>query len=110
MTELTSRHCVPCEGGTPPLHPQQVDLLLQKVPGWQVVDGKLTRDVKVKNFKAALELVNEIGALAEEEGHHPDICIHSWNHVRLELYTHAIGGLSDNDFILAAKINQLLPS
>jgi pterin-4a-carbinolamine dehydratase len=82
--------------------------MTQDVPGWSVVEGKLTRDVKLANFQEALGLVNQIGALAEQEGHHPDIAIHSWNHVRIELYTHSIKGLSDNDFILAAKINHLL--
>ena len=106
MTELAQRRCVPCEVGTPPLHPEQVEGMLQQVPGWGIEDGKLTRDVKVETFKEALVLVNKIGDLAEQENHHPDICIHSWNRVKIELYTHSIKGLSDNDFILAAKINQ----
>jgi 4a-hydroxytetrahydrobiopterin dehydratase len=80
--------------------------MLHQVPGWGIGDGKLTRDVKVKNFKEALALVNNIGDLAEQENHHPDICIHSWSRVKIELYTHSINGLSDNDFILAAKINR----
>ena len=83
--------------------------MMQQVPGWSTPEGKLTRDIKLKDFKEALALVNRIGDLAEQEGHHPDITIHSWNHVRIELYTHSIKGLSENDFILAAKINQLLP-
>lgn len=106
MTELTQKRCVPCEGGTAPLGTGDVQQMLAQVPGWSVEGGKLTRDLKVKNFPQALDLVNRIGALAEREGHHPDLCIHGWNHVKIELYTHAIGGLSENDFILAAKINQ----
>lgn len=104
--DLAQRRCVPCSGETPPLGAEQVEELLQQVPGWELAEGRLTRDIKVKNFKAALALVNAIGELAERENHHPDICVHSWNHVRLALYTHSIGGLSENDFILAAKINQ----
>jgi 4a-hydroxytetrahydrobiopterin dehydratase len=105
MTELAQRRCVPCEQGTPPLHEDEIESMLLQVPNWSVENGKLARDVKVRNFKEALALVNRIGEIAEAENHHPDICIHSWNHVRIELYTHSIGGLSDNDFILAAKID-----
>lgn len=109
MTALAERRCAPCRGDTPPLGAEEVQAMTQEVPGWEVVEGKLTRDVKLANFQEALALVNRIGDLAEQEGHHPDITIHSWNHVRVELYTHSIKGLSENDFILAAKINQVLP-
>jgi 4a-hydroxytetrahydrobiopterin dehydratase len=109
MTTLAERRCVPCRGDTPPLRAEEVETMIAEVPGWGEVGGKLTRDVKLANFKEALALVNQIGDLAEQEGHHPDISIHSWNHVRIELYTHSIKGLSENDFILAAKINALLP-
>lgn len=85
-----------------------MERLRAEVPDWNLRDGKLVREVKRKNFADALGLVNRIGALAEEEGHHPDLCIHSWNRVRVELYTHSIGGLSENDFILASKIEQNL--
>ena len=105
-TDLAQRKCVPCSGDTPPREARQVQEMLQQVPGWGLDEGRLTRDVKVRNFKAALALVNGIGELAEAENHHPNICIHSWNHVKLDLYTHSIGGLSENDFILAAKINR----
>ncbi len=109
MTDLASKH--PARDGTAPaLTEQQVQDNLRQVPGWSVENGKLARDVKVKNFKEALALVNRLGDLAEQENHHPDICIHSWNHVRLELYTHTVQGLSENDFIMAAKFNQLLPA
>ena len=110
MTELAARQCVPCRSDTPPLRSEEVSAMMQQVPGWATAqDGKLTRNLKLKDFKEALALVNRIGALAEEQGHHPDLTIHSWNQVRIELYTHSINGLSENDFILAAKINQLLP-
>ena len=109
MTALAHRQCVPCRGDTAPVRPEEAQAMMQQVPGWSAPEGKLTRDIKLKDFKEALALVNQIGDLAEQEGHHPDIAIHSWNHVRIELYTHSIKVLSENDFILAAKINQLLP-
>ena len=107
MTDLAARH--PARDGTAlPLTEGQVQDMLQHVPGWTVENGKLARDVQVKNFEEALALVNRIGAEAERENHHPDITIHSWNHVRLELYTHTVKGLSENDFIMAAKFNETL--
>jgi 4a-hydroxytetrahydrobiopterin dehydratase len=108
-TELSSKRCVPCERGTAPMSRSEAEALLSQVPGWRLAEGeppKLTRALKRKDFKMAMALVNDIAALAEEEGHHPDICV-SWNRVKLELYTHAIDGLSENDFIMAAKINRL---
>jgi 4a-hydroxytetrahydrobiopterin dehydratase len=111
MTELASRRCVPCRGDTPPLRAKEVQAMMQQVPGWTTdAEGKLTRNIALGNFKEALALVNKIGDLAEQEGHHPDLTLHSWNQVRIELYTHSIKGLSESDFILAAKINQLLPA
>jgi len=82
---------------------------MSAVPGWSLVEGeppKIARSLKFKDFARAMAFVNEIAQVAEREGHHPDICI-SWNRVNLELVTHAIGGLSLNDFIMAAKINEL---
>ena len=108
MTQLAQRHCQACEKGTPPLDASRTKHYLGEIPGWSVIGGKLTRDVKLKNFAQALDLVNRIGAVAESEGHHPDMCIHGWNQVRIDLVTHAIGGLSENDFILAAKVSALL--
>src|SRR5438270_172495 len=107
MTELEQRHCQTCENGTTPLGARQAHHMLAEVPGWNVEGGKLTRELKLKDFRAALDLVNRIGEVAEAEGHHPDLYLHGWNHVRIDLHTHSIGGLSDNDFILAAKINEL---
>ena len=82
--------------------------MLQEVPQWRVSeDGtRITRDFKCKDFATAVALVNRVAALAEEEGHHPDILIHGWNKVKIETWTHAIHGLSENDFILAAKIDE----
>ncbi len=105
--DLTKKHCIPCEGGMPPLDPERVPNYLKYAPGWTSPDGKkITKEFKFKDFKEAMAFVNKVADLAESEGHHPDIYIF-YNLVRFELTTHAIGGLSENDFILAAKINQL---
>lgn len=108
-TDLLSRHCVPCEGGTKPLERSVAEAYLTATPGWDLVldePNKLIRNFKFKDFVKAMQFVNSIAWLAESEGHHPDITV-SWNRVSLELTTHAIGGLSDNDFIMAAKINDV---
>jgi 4a-hydroxytetrahydrobiopterin dehydratase len=108
-SDLSTQKCVPCEGGTAPLSRDEAERYMDAVSGWTLVEGeprKITRSLKLKDFAQAMAFVNEIAQLAEGEGHHPDICI-SWNRVRLELVTHAIGGLSMNDFIMAAKINEL---
>ena len=105
-TPLTEQHCVPCEGGVPSLQRPEALKLAAEVNGWTLAaDAKsISREFTFKDFMPALAFVNKVGALAESEGHHPDI--HWWwNKVKLELSTHAIGGLSNNDFILAAKIN-----
>lgn len=89
---------------------QEEDQYIKEVSDWTLSrEGihKIERDFKFKNFKKAMKFVNDVADLAEQEGHHPDICIH-YNKVNLELYTHAISGLHENDFILAAKINQLI--
>lgn len=106
-TPLTQRHCVPCEGGTPPMDSDTAREMIQQVPGWELGDNKLTRRFKFRNFAEAMAFVNRVAALAEAEGHHPDIHV-SWNRVRLDLTTHAIKGLSDNDFIMAARTNELV--
>jgi len=106
--ELTQKKCVPCEGDEPPLTKEQIAELLQQVEGWTLnKDGWLVREYKFKDFKQNMEFVNKISELAESENHHPNFYIYSWNKLRLELYTHAINGLSENDFIIAAKINLL---
>jgi 4a-hydroxytetrahydrobiopterin dehydratase len=108
MTTLTQKFCMACEAGTPPMPAAQAQTLLAEVPGWDLADQTLSRTFRFKDFKAAMAFVNQVADLAEAEGHHPDIHI-SWNRVRLELTTHAIKGLSENDFILAAKVNALVP-
>ena len=106
-SELAQRHCVPCEGGTPPLTGEQVEPLLRQLGGWEVVEGKkLSKSFRFGNFVEAVDFVNKITPVAEAEGHHPDLVVR-WGEVRVELWTHAIGGLSENDFIMAAKIDQI---
>jgi 4a-hydroxytetrahydrobiopterin dehydratase len=104
--DLTQKKCVPCEGGTPPMSEGQACTLLPRVPGWELRGPTLERKLKFKDFRGSMAFVNRLADLAEAEGHHPDIHI-SWNRVTLTLTTHAIKGLSENDFIMAAKINTL---
>ena len=107
MEELASRKCVPCHGGVPRLAGAQVEALARQLDGWRVVDEHhLEKEYEFKNFAGALALVNRIGVLAEEEGHHPDLSF-GWGYARVRIWTHAIDGLSESDFILAAKIDQL---
>ncbi len=108
--DLTQKKCVPCEGGTPPLAAEEARTLLQQVKGWELTAVNSVQTVekkfKFKDFGEAMEFVNKVVELAEKEGHHPDITI-NWNKVVLQLSTHAIKGLSENDFIMAAKIDRL---
>ncbi|HYN84593.1 MAG TPA: 4a-hydroxytetrahydrobiopterin dehydratase [Pyrinomonadaceae bacterium] len=104
---LASRRCVPCHGGVPRLRGAEIEPLARQVSGWQVVDEHhLARGYEFSNFAAALRFVNRVGEVAEAEGHHPDITF-GWAYARVEIYTHAIGGLSESDFILAAKIDAM---
>lgn len=107
-SDLKNKKCVPCEGGVKPLTPDEYGSFLRiELEGWKDFDGKQIEKVyKFKNFKEALAFVNRVGDIAESEGHHPDINLYGWNKVKLTLSTHAIGGLSENDFILAAKIDE----
>ena len=104
--DLTKQHCVPCEGGTAPLEGRDLELLLGSVSEWKLEGKKIAKEFKFKNFVEAMKFVNQVADIAEKEGHHPDMLI-SYSRVRCELTTHAIGGLSQNDFILAAKIDNL---
>ncbi len=107
--ELASLTCVPCRGGTPPMEGEKVKLMLDVVPEWTKSVGeidKIEKLFKFKDFKEAMLFVNEVAEIAEEQDHHPDIFI-QWNKVTLTLWTHAIKGLFENDFILAAKIDEL---
>lgn len=106
---LKAKHCVPCEGGVPVLSAEQVRDHLAAVPAWRLSgDGqRIRREWKVKNFTAGLEFFRRIGEVAEAENHHPDLHLTGYRQVAVELWTHAIGGLSENDFILAARIDAL---
>lgn len=106
--DLKSKKCVPCEGGLEPLNSDSLQHYSSQLqPTWDVVDGKmLRREFTFPDFKAAMAFANEAAFIAEEEGHHPDLHI-SWGKVVVWLYTHAINGLSENDFIVAAKLNEL---
>ena len=110
MSDLASKTCVPCRGGVPPLKGQELARFQQQVPKWRVDDEHhLTREFKFPDFKTALDFVNQVGAVAEEQGHHPDILL-TWGRVVLTLWTHKIDGLTESDFIMAAKIDRLYPS
>lgn len=106
--DLAKKHCKPCEGGMPPATREEAEILLKRVNGWQLSEDakKITKEFKFKDFAQALSFTNSVGAIAEEEGHHPDIFL-GWGRARVELTTHAVKGLSENDFILAAKIDAL---
>lgn len=104
---LLSKKCIPCEGGMPPLSKEEAEKYLAEVSGWKLEDEKkIEKRFKFENFKEAMKFVNKVAELAEAEGHHPDFAI-MYNRVILNLTTHAIGGLSENDFILAAKIDNI---
>jgi 4a-hydroxytetrahydrobiopterin dehydratase len=109
---LASRHCAACTPGTPALGEAAVQAYLPQVPQWSLSDDgtSIRRRLRLADFPPAIDFVNRVAALAEEEQHHPDIRIFGYRNVELELSTHAIGGLSENDFILAARIDQLLQS
>src|SRR5258708_1613361 len=104
---LIKKHCVPCEGGTQPIPKKEAQAYHTEVPEWTLHQKSMEREFRFKNFKESMAFVNKVAAVAEEEGHHPDMYIF-YNRVRMQLSTHAIGGLSTNDFILAAKIDQSL--
>lgn len=117
--ELSKRKCIPCnDKSLKPFDLERAEEYMVDVKGWELIkpaeDGlsqndvlKISREFVFKDFVEALEFVNRVGDLAETEGHHPDILMHSWNKVVVTLYTHSIAGLSENDYILAAKINEV---
>lgn len=109
MSKLAKKKCVSCEGGVEPLYPEQSEVLLKELnPEWMLIDQcrMLARTFIFKDFKQALDFANKVGVIAEEEQHHPDLTV-GYGNVGVELTTHAIGGLSENDFILAAKIDEI---
>ena len=105
--QLADKKCVPCRGGVPPVKGQELQDLLKSVPEWDAInEHHLTRQFKFPDFKQALDFVNRVGALAEEQGHHPDILL-AWGKAEITLWTHKIDGLTESDFIMAAKIDRL---
>jgi 4a-hydroxytetrahydrobiopterin dehydratase len=105
MTELANRNCVPCRGDTPPLKGEELDGLRRQVPDWEVVEEHhLRRAFKFKNFREALGFVNRVGELAEKQGHHPDISF-GWGYAEVTVFTHKIDGLTESDFVFAAKVD-----
>jgi len=108
MTELAEKECVPCKGGVPPLRGGELAKLAKQLnSGWQAVkEHHLEKEYKFKDFREALEFTNKVGSLAEAQGHHPDIYL-AWGKVRLTIWTHKIDGLTESDFVFAAKADRL---
>ncbi len=113
MDNLANKHCVPCEGGEPPASEAEIAEYRKQVPGWGIVerDGvrRLERRLTFDDFASALAFANRVGEAAEEEGHHPLLCL-TWGEVIVTWWTHAIGGLHENDFIMAARTDELYDS
>jgi 4a-hydroxytetrahydrobiopterin dehydratase len=105
---LVEQKCVPCQGGIPPMPRPQAERYLKETPGWQLDGGgiKISRKFTFPDFVKSLDFVNKVGALAEDEGHHPDISF-GWGYAEVVFYTHKIQGLHENDFVMAAKVNRL---
>ncbi len=107
MTDLADKTCIPCRGGTPALQGEELSALASQVPLWQVVnDHHLTRKFEFPDFLKALAFVNRVGVVAEQQGHHPDICF-TWGKAEVTIFTHKVNGLTESDCILAAKIDQI---
>lgn len=104
---LADRTCIPCQGGVPPLAPAAVEALLAELPGWEVrANHHLFRAYSFPDFSSALDFVNRAAAVAEQQGHHPDLLL-AWGRVEATIFTHKIDGLTESDFVLAAKIERL---
>jgi len=109
MSELASKNCVPCRGDVPALKGEQLHALSHQLPNWSVVhEHHITRAFSFPDFKDALDFVNRVGAVAEEQGHHPDILL-KWGKAEITIWTHKIDGLTESDFVMAAKIDSLYP-
>jgi 4a-hydroxytetrahydrobiopterin dehydratase len=107
MAGLAAKTCVPCKGGVPPLKGAELEKLGRELPDWKIVnEHHIARGFKLPDFRTALDFVNKVGALAEEQGHHPDIFL-AWGKVEITIWTHKIDGLTESDFILGAKIDRL---
>ena len=107
--QLRKKKCLPCEGGVPKMSPQEAEEQIRQLDGWTLTRGGdwIEKRWTARNFMAGMRFFSEVARVAEEEGHHPDLHIEGFRNVRIEISTHAIGGLSENDFILAAKIDEL---
>jgi len=111
MSELANKKCIPCEGNIPAFNIDEIHKYLKKVDGWDVKKDEsesfyLTKDFKFQNFIESQTFINKVGDVAEKEGHHPDLWF-GWGYARIKIFTHAIKGLAESDFILAAKIDQI---
>ena len=107
VSGLAAKHCVPCKGGVPPLKGEELRKLSVQLSDWKVIDEHhITKTYLFPDFKTALDFVNQVGAVAEAEGHHPDLCL-AWGKVDVQIYTHKIRGLTESDFVMAAKIDQV---
>lgn len=109
IDELRTKKCLPCEGGVPKLTPAEAAALCQRLTGWTFVKNgeRIRKTWVVKHFDAAMDFFQKTARVANAEGHHPDLHLEGYRNVAIEIWTHAIGGLSENDFILAAKIDEL---
>jgi 4a-hydroxytetrahydrobiopterin dehydratase len=107
LMELHQKKCIPCEGIGSPMPSEKACEMIKKVDGWMIKGEKITKEFKFKDFAEAMKFINKIAETAESEGHHPDFKIHDWNCVTVDTWTHALGGLTENDFILASKINHI---
>lgn len=105
--ELTQKKCISCEGYGSSMNESEVLKYIKKVSGWSMIDNKIEKNFKFKNFVEAMKFVNAVALIAEDEGHHPDIHLYGWNKVKIITFTHALNGLTENDFILAAKIDEI---
>jgi 4a-hydroxytetrahydrobiopterin dehydratase len=107
MSDLANKTCVPCRGGVPPLKGEELEEPSRQLPGWEVVEGHhLRKELRFANFREALDFVNRVGVLAEDQNHHPDVDF-GWGRAGVTIFTHKIGGLTESDFVPAAKVGRL---
>lgn len=107
MSTLSNKKCMPCEGIGSPFKDDEIKKYQAYTPEWTVNEGRLERNFSFVDFKEAVAFVNKVAAIAEEENHHPDMLIHKYKEVKIQLYTHKLNGLTENDFIVAAKIDEI---
>ncbi len=112
IRSILQMKCIPCEGGIPPMPLEKINRYLKQIEDWSLEEQfgiyQITKEYKFKNFKEAINFINKVADIAEAEGHHPDIYLYSYKRVKLTLYTHTISGLHENDFIVAAKVDNML--